>query len=197
MPYLYNGSPILAPLNIMSNRQAFQVETLSLKQTKFTTEAQRWELSFGIANNGNEAASFLAHTADYYRKKIMVMPQLNGPRSQMTFAGTLSIGTGLLGGDSEVAITASGSGVLPAGYFVKFSNHDKVYVVTETATFSNNTVNVNIFPSLTADVLVGANLLLGDNVTIRYQLDLTATQGITFNDGIISSVVSIKLIEAL
>lgn len=197
MAYFYNGAKILAPLQITSNRQTYQSETLSLKQQTFLTQAQRWELSFRIAMNSDENDMFGAHTWDFHTKKTMVMPQLNGPARALTFTGLLATADVSAGGDNTVSIAATGTGVLPAGYFIKFDNHNKIYAITDSVTFANDTQTVNVFPSLLTAVSGATAVLTGDNATIRYQLDLTSGQGITYQDGVLSDPGTIKLIESL
>jgi penicillin-binding protein-related factor A (putative recombinase) len=197
MAYFYQGNPILAPLTFMSNRRSFQIETLSLKQSTFLTEAQRWELSFSVLMNGNEGDAFLAHTESFFASKTMVMPQLNGPKSEMSFTGTLAVASLAAGGSSSVSVSSVGSGNLSAGYFIKFANHDKIYAVKQRTGFDSSTATLEVFPSLTKSVPATTQVQIGDEAVLKYKLDTTGGQGITFNDGIISNLGTIKVIESL
>jgi hypothetical protein len=202
MIYYYNGSPIQVPFTITSNRQAFQVETLSLKQTTLLTEAQRWELSFTILMNDDEAGTFGAHTWGFHNIKTMIMPQLAGPSKRYTFNGLLKSNTSHAGGTSSIVLTSSaqsGTAIIPAGTFINFDNHSKTYVTKNEVTFVNGAsdVAIGIFPSLVAGIPSNTEMKLGSNCLLTYKLDFTSGQGITFTDGILSSPGTIKLIESL
>ncbi|MFN3895768.1 MAG: hypothetical protein ACK4KU_14685, partial [Acinetobacter sp.] len=188
MAYFYNGAQIQTPFSITSNRNAFQVETLSLKQSTFLTEAQRWELQFSILMNDNEGDMFGAHTWDFHKKKTMVMPQLVGPKKRLTLTTNLVTSGAALGGALVVSATSTQSGILPAGYFIKFGNHDKIYAVKTDVSYTSNTRVLNLFPNLVTAVPAGTAVQIGNNAVLKYQLDLTSGQGITFNNGILSDV---------
>lgn len=202
MAYFYKGLPIQTPLSIVSNRQAYEVETLSLKRTTFLTDAQRWELSFSVLTNGNEAQIFAAHTVDYYKRETMIMPQLVSVLKTFSFVGTLrSSASHAAGSDTVVCASSSqtGTAVIPAGTFITFAGHSKVYVTTAPVTFGNNAtgVNLEIFPNLVESVGNNELVNFGDNCLLTYKRDLSSGQGISFADGILSSPGAIKLIESL
>ncbi|MBQ2262714.1 MAG: hypothetical protein II336_15250 [Loktanella sp.] len=197
MPYYYNGSAIQTPFVITSNRQAFQMETLSLKQSTFLTEAQRWELSFNILMNDDEGDVFGAHTWDFFKKKTMIMPQLVGPKKKLTLSNNLVTSGAVIGGSLGVIASTNQIGVLPAGYFIKFGNHEKIYAVKETVSFVSNNRAISLFPNLVTAVPNGTPVLIGYDAVLKYQLDFSSGQGIKFNDGILSDVGQIKLIESL
>lgn len=202
MAYFYKGLPIQTPLSIVSNRQAFEVETLSLKRTTFLTEAQRWELSFAVMANGNEGAIFAAHTSNYYKRETMIMPQLVSVVRGFQYVGTLrSSSSNAAGADRVVCNSTSqtGAATIPAGTFITFANHSKVYVTTAPVSFSVNAsgIELPIFPNLVSSVPSTTQVNFGSNCLLTYKLDSSSGQGISFADGILSSPGTIKLVESL
>jgi hypothetical protein len=202
MTYFYQGLPIQTPFMITNNRQSFEVETLSLKRKTFLTEAQRWELSFNVITTGNEADLLAAHTWSYHSTKTMVMPQLPQVSKAYSFNGTLSATVDNLAGSDTVLVTASdqtGTATIPAGTFISFEGHTKVYVVKSTASFDNLDENIplSIFPNLVHQVDETNPVNLDGDCLLSYKLDLTSGQGLSFVDGILTSPGTIKVIEAL
>jgi hypothetical protein len=202
MTYYYQGLQIQTPFMITNNRQAFEVETLSLKRKTFVTEAQRWELSFNVITTGNEAALMAAHTWLYHSTKTMIMPQLPQVRKAYSFNGSLAATVDNLTGADTVLVTSSGqtgTATIPAGTFISFAGHTKVYVIKSAVSFTNGTTNIplSIFPNLVYPVNTSQSVNLDAACLLSYKLDLSSGQGLSFVDGILTSPGTIKLIEAL
>lgn len=203
MIYYYNGLPIQTPYSITSNRQTFEVETLSLKRSVLLTEAQRWELSFTVLTTGNEGSLLAAHTWNYHGVKQMIMPQLPVIRQGFTTGGIFEASVNNAAGSETVLVSATsgqtGPGTIPAGTFISFEGHSKVYVVKTTVNFMDAAENIpiKVFPNLVAPVLSGKLMNHGSNCLLSYRLDLTSGQGLIWQDGILMSPGIIKLVEAL
>jgi hypothetical protein len=202
MTYFYQGLPIQTPFMITSNRQSFEVETLSLKRKTFVTEAQRWELSFNVITTGNEADLMAAHTWFYHSTKTMVMPQLPQVQKAFSLNGSLVATVDNLAGSDTVLVTSSGqtgTATIPAGTFIRFVGHTKVYALRSTVSFENGATNIplSIYPNLVFPVNTSQAVTLDANCLLSYKLDLSSGQGLSFSDGILTSPGTIKLIEAL
>jgi pSer/pThr/pTyr-binding forkhead associated (FHA) protein len=74
-------------------------------------------------------------------------------------------------GDSTIAVTPTGSGTLKAGDIIKFSNHDKVYMLTADVTLANSVANtIDIFPNLLTALPSSGENVITDNVPVKVRL---------------------------
>ena len=94
------------------------------------------------------------------------------------------------------SVSINNNGVLSEGTFIKFSNHDKLYMVTAGVS-SGAGVVVSIYPSLRTAVTTSHTLKTGTSAVLSYYRNIDTTQGLSFTDGIISSVGTISLVEAI
>ena len=124
----------------------------------------------------------------------MIMPQIPSATSNNTIGAASVLLADFAAGVSTV--TADSDGVLSKGSFIKFSNHDKIYMVTSDVG-PGSPVPVNIYPSLRTAVTTSDFLLSGASAALTYYRDIDTTQGLTFSDGIISSAGTISLVEAI
>jgi hypothetical protein len=198
--YYYNGSQILAPLQITSNEPVYSTDSISLKQLRASQGAQRWELSFNVLTNDNAADLLLGAIDEIDSVGSMVMPQLKEVSDKNTLVvDTSSVAVSAAGGSSSVTVSRTGnSGLLPRGSFVKFSNHDKVYIVKQDVDFFGigNTA-ISIYPALTSALTAGHSIVMGDSVDFTYYRSVDDITGITYMDGILADPGRITLIEAL
>lgn len=194
MAYYYNGAEILAPLNIKSNEPVFEVTTISLKTQRASQNAQRWELSFPTATSAaTEADALVGSITDVTSSSTMIMPQLPSVAAGNTAGVSLVISVAASAGAS--AVTVVSDGIILKGSFIKFSNHDKVYMVT--ADVAPGTAPVSIYPSLRSAVAITDVLKTGSSVLLTYYRSIDNARGITFVDGLLSNAGSIALIEAV
>ena len=198
--YYYEGAKILAPMTIMSNEPMFDVDTVSLKKQRASQNAQRWELSFNtIAEPSTQVDLFLSSVETLDTVTSMIMPQL--PRVDELYTLTQT-STGVNGsfsaGVSAVSISAATTtGFLPKGSFINFSNHSKVYVTTSDTTFTSGAVDVNLYPALRTSITSTDFLRTNSECQLNYLRSIDQQTGITFTDGVLASVGTIDLIEAL
>jgi hypothetical protein len=64
------------------------------------------------------------------------------------YTGTITVTVGAAGATSVTATVASNVVIVKAGDFIKFSGHNKLYMVTADATASAGTVSISLFPAL-------------------------------------------------
>jgi len=198
--YYYEGAKILAPLTISSNEPFFDADTVSLKKQRASQGAQRWELSFSTLPKDNVAEAFIASVNNLHLADSMIMPQLQEVENRFTLSGNILTSNSSAAGDLDVTMNNDGSntGLLPKGYFIKFANHDKIYVVTNDNDFAGSTNRtMNIFPALTQTVPAQTAVYTSTNATFTFFRDIDNVKGITFTDGILSNQGTINLIEAV
>jgi len=192
--YYYNGAQILAPLSITSNEPMYEVETISLKIQRTSHNIQRWEISFNVlAGSDTQTDLFVSSVESLDSVKTMIIPQLPSVAEASTSSTSLAIAASTAAGQNSV--TVSNDGVIPKGSFVKFSNHDKVYMTTSTV--NAGTQPVPIFPTLRVPVTTSDTLKTRSDALLTYYRSIDNASGITFNDGVLSSLGTIELIEVL
>ena len=194
MAHYYKGAKILAPLSITSNEPVYDVDTVSLSKQRATQGAQRWEIAFTTAtSDATEADMLVGVISGITTAETMVMPQLPSVARLNTAGVSLVISVNASGGASTVTVVSDG--IISKGSFIKFSNHDKVYLVT--ADVAVGTVPVSIYPSLRSAVTTAHTMKTGASVPLSYYRDVSNLRGLTFTDGILSSTGTINLIEAI
>jgi hypothetical protein len=194
MTYYFKGSKILAPLSITSNDPVYDVDTISLSKQRASQGAQRWEVAFNTVTSGETEADLLVGIITGLAvADTMIMPQLPSVDRTNTVSGDLSIDPASAGASS---VTTAVNGFLSKGTFIKFSNHNKVYMVTADVTESVSTP-VPIYPLLRSAVLITDTISTGSSVQLSYYRDVSNLRGLTFTDGLLSSAGTINLVEAL
>src|SRR6056297_107769 len=162
--YYYKGAVIAAPFTIESNEPYFESDTLSLKHQRTAQGAQRWELSFSVITR-DYVTMFIDTVDETNLAETMIMPQLPPVEDLLTASGTLPVnGTPVVGQKAINVLVDTASGLIPKGYFIKFSDHDKLYLVTSDCVLNGTGVQtLNIYPGLqfatTGNVLTGSSAL--------------------------------------
>jgi hypothetical protein len=195
--YQFLGQDIVAPFRVNSNEPVFAADSVSLKHRRLAQGSQRWELEFGVIMQ--DSASFFSDMVSSFDSEVtMTMPQLN-IRGETISSGTCTTAV-ITGSTSPVGSTlinlSSANGTISKGRFVKFANHNKIYLVTGEYSGSGN---LSIYPKLVQSVPVATALLYLDShaITFRGFRDVTNINGITYTDGVLSEAGTINLIEAL
>ena len=198
--YYYKGAQILAPYTITSNEPAFDVDTVSLRKQRASQNAHRWEIAFNTIGTPDTVQDMLVSSVvNLNSTDTMIFPQLPAvDNAYSVTADNVDVGTPGVSGDTSVIADGTGvTGKLPKGSFIKFSNHDKIYMVTADATFANGPTTVNFHPALVSAVATSHDFMFRDNAVITYYRSIDNAKGITFSDGILASNGTIELIEAL
>ena len=218
-----------APISVSSRRVVFSSDTLSLKRVAASGSSQRWEIETTIAQSENGVEFFLNSVVNDVDQKVYVrMPQpvqkfgdvvrglgrsggnaeeyptANPTRvsnNDFAFAyGTGDVVSSKGAGESAVGILLDPNSQLFTGSFIRFTNHNKVYLIREITSVSVNTANVVVFPNLTASITGGGTpetAYLGGHVTAHMYYDLDNAIGISYSDGILTDPGVVKLVEAL
>lgn len=215
--YYYQGAAILAPFTITSNEPMFDMTTVALTTQRASQGYQRWELTFGIvAEPSNQTDVFLSSFQNLETAGTMIMPQLPSVTSATNYVQstsgatvtTLSLDVGVSATAGAYSVTVSNNngsggaactGVLPKGSFIKFSNHDKLYIVTADTTFPNtiNNQTISIYPKLKTNLTTSHSMKAKDSTVLTYFRSIDNATGITFSDGVLSNIGTVNLIEAI
>jgi len=182
----------VAPISVVSNVPIFVVDALSLKRNVSKRPAQRWEILSNLEPLSYDANKlFSLFVKKGHSETISVtMPQNYGAIKTLTTTGSpTATGTA---GNSSVTV-ASNNGTIPEGTFIKFANHSKIYMLTETLS-GNGTMY--IFPNLYVSVS-GTGFAYKDNVIMTAFIDTDSTTGMVYTDGILMDLGSVKLVESL
>ena len=194
MAYTFNGASILAPFKITSNQPIYETDTVSLSKQRASQGAQRWELTFTTAtSDATEADMLVGMITGLATASTMTMPQIPSAAKGNTAGVSLVISVAAAAGLS--AVTVVSDGIIKKGSFIKFSNHDKIYMVT--ADVSAGTAPVSIYPSFRTSVAITDTFQTGPSAILTYYRDIDSTQGLTFTDGLLSNAGSISLTEAI
>jgi hypothetical protein len=196
--YYYNGNVIVTPFSIATNQPIFSADTVSLKHIRSQQSAQRWELQFNVLTNDNVAATLLGVIDEMGSTGLMVMPQLPEVDKATTAAGTISIPTQVEVENSSVGLdTSAATGTMPAGSFIKFDNHSKVYILKTDLDLSGATATAQVYPKVVQAIPIGVAMSFGQGCELTYYRDINGMNGIRFLDGVLADPGSINLIEAL
>ena len=181
-----------APLTVKSNQPVFVSDSLSLKRSRQKRSNQRWEINAGIRPETREANDLLVLlvSKSYTDPVDILMPQNTGVVMKRT-RGTAVLASGDKG-STTVSVTTTA--YIPKGCFIKFSNHNKVYMTVTDKTQQSN--SIEIYPALLSPVLNGS-FDWEDDVIMKAYFDTDVTTGMVYSDGILMDLGTIKLVEAL
>ena len=120
---------------------------------------------------------------------VLTPPEISTTRG--TASGTVTVAnitsttpTLSLAAGSKTIPVSGGTGTLLKGDLVKFSNHNKVYMVTEDINLDGSTVDqLNISPGLTTALTGGGQTLTYSSVPFTVYLDTDVVKYITQADG--------------
>jgi len=184
------------PLSILSNQPAFVSDSISLKRFTHKQNIQRWEIVTNIEPTNDSAEFMLSSLLNGYSEVLEVLvPQIYRMNSKYktTSTSNIAVGSNVSAGATAIPVS-NNNGTVYKGEFIKFSNHTKVYVVTQDLV-GNGTLN--IFPNLVSPVVTSNTVNYGNNVKMKVRYDIDTAIGIQYTDGILSDPGTVKLIEAL
>jgi len=187
------ASVFSTPLSIVSNQPEFSSDTLSLVRMVSKQGVQRWELEADIAPSDSPAEHLISsvlmggHTSVYVR-----MPQ---PYQHEKQQYTVPIMCAASASAGSAAVVVSGNSIA-RGSFIKFANHNKIYLVTECIEDASE-FELKLYPALRKPVPLSTEVLYADRVTAVMKYDTNVIKGIRYSDGILSSPGTVNLLEAL
>jgi hypothetical protein len=209
------GLDYITPIKIASEERVSITETLSLKRQSISNDTHRWALGITLAPSNNKGGT----AADAHGAKLSVHKTLNGIHKSFTLPMPQHLGlsyspsnlndrnagsatsAGAVDTDSTFGrhgilnLTPNVSGSIPAGWFIGFENHSKVYQVIEEVTLTNgNSVVAKIHPPLVSNISQSTNLITDPDITVFYAQD--SDESVTYTSGIMVQA-SISVVEAL
>lgn len=174
-------------LDWQSNTNTRITTSVSGKTQRVKTGAQFW--SFKLKSPSMTRAQVMADFAFIVQQDgqaesfTIVPPEISSTRA--AFSGTIDVDSAASAGASSVAIDAhtGPTNILKAGDIIKFSNHDKVYMVTtDLQSIADGTGTVAIYPPLVSAVPDTATITY-NNVPVKVYFDKDEQKYITQADG--------------
>lgn len=183
-----------APMSIKSNAPSFSSDTMTLRRISVSKNVQRWEITAAVSQTDDPTDFFVNNVVAGNSQSVLIrMPQLY--RAGKAMPENLAIKTSSNFGAGEAYVNLSGTAnTLLKGEFIRFGNHNKVYMVVEPGV---NGLGVKVFPKLTEYVPANVTVYYGSKVTMTAKYDLDTIFGITYEDGILTEAGSFTFIEAL
>ena len=185
--------PYLTPLSVTSTESRVISESINLKRKSIRKNAQRFDFTITLtdAANANLHSDLMGHWFTYGMETPFYIDV-----PQPLFTDDLTIGSGIavsgahLAGDDTINIVSGGYFKIPAGRFITFNGHSKLYVVKETLEGYNGILKIG--PALVAPVSSGATVFIND--VQAYVLNEADNSVFSYESGIIQSA-TLKFIE--
>lgn len=193
---IYEGGNLIAkftaPLSVRSNKPIITSDALSLKRYSSVSTAQRWEIETGVEPLSHTANELMVHLVTKGNTEIIniKMPQNYGVM-RLHEAGGTPLATGAL--LANAVTINSHSGFIPKGSFIKFAGHSKIYMAR--SSLRNNGV-LNIYPRLVG-VVSNSQVSTGASVIANFYYDTDVMTGMTYTDGILMDIGTVRLVEHL
>jgi hypothetical protein len=191
-----NGNVIAkftAPLTVRSNQPVFVSDALSLRRFVSQRSAQRWEIETGVEPLSFNAQDLMVSlvTKGPSETVQVLMPQNYGVKQKRIQSGDLMVGATAAASSTSFTITGF-TGFVPKGTYIRFSNHSKVYMTT---TDRSNSGSIGIYPPLRLGIDVVTTVKSMDDVLMNCLYDTDVVRGMTYTDGILMDVGTIRFVE--
>lgn len=194
---ILSGSTVIAgfvvPLQVKNNKPSFNNDTMSLKRVVKKRTAQRWEIETRLEPLSGGANGLFVHLVTNADTEVfnVLMPQNYGVILKRT---SVSAPTATGSSGASIVSVANNIGLIPAGTFIKFSNHAKVYMTT---TDLIDTGSVGIYPPLRVAVPAATSFSHRDDVYMSCRYDTDTLSGMEYTDGILMDIGTVRLVEAI
>jgi hypothetical protein len=180
-------------LDFQSNTNSRVTVSVSGKTQRIKTGAQFW--SFKLKSPAMTREDMMADFAFIVQQDgqvesfTIVPPTISSTRG--TASGTITVANvtsespsiSLASGSSAIGVTG-GTGTLKKGDLIKFSNHDKVYMVTEDVDLDGSTVDqIQFYPPLTTALTGGGQTITYNDVPLKVYFDRDEQKFETQTDG--------------
>lgn len=198
------GYPYVTPISITSNESYLMNESLNLKRKVIYKDAQRWELLITLKDAG-KSKLFSDLMGHWMRTGLHTSFDIPVPQHLGTEIGFVkndiygNIGAPTVSdegevGDSSINISHFLARSYPAGRFITFGNHHKLYAVTESfdTLAENGSAEMRVFPSLRQRVPANTPVNFFDVVAkVFNEADSSSFQ---YTDGIMQNA-TLKIVE--
>ena len=193
---IYENGVVIAkfvvPMTVKSNHPIFVSDTLSLKRQMTQRTAQRWEIETKLEPLHHNAQDLMVNlvTKGWSETVSVLMPQNTGVIHNRNESGsTATVLTNAAVGADVVNTTGS---TIIKGTFIKFTGHSKIYMVT-----ANAAGLLTVYPKIRAAIAEGTTLQHKDNVVGSFLYDTDVIRGMSFSDGLLMDMGTVKLVERL
>jgi hypothetical protein len=191
---LFTASKGYKTLDFQSNTNSRVTKAVSGKTQRIKTGSQHW--SFKVKSPALSRAdfmtdySFIVQLDGQLTAFTIVPPEIGTTRG--TASGTITVNATVSTdpvlspalGSSNVAVDTVATGTLLTGDLIKFSNHDKVYMLTADVNLDGSSVNqMSIYPPLTTAV-TASHTVTYNNVPLKVYQDKDQVRFITQTDGL-------------
>ena len=192
---IYENGKVIArfvvPTRMDSNVPVFSNDALSLKRSVSKRAAQRWELTSNLeplSYDANELFALFVRKGNFEAIQIIVPQNYGATKANTSNSSITATGT-----KSATSVTLSAfTGKITVGTMVKFDGHDKIYMTTSNATSGGT---VGIFPELRQNV--SGSMSYKADVVMNCYLDTETVTGMSYSDGILMDLGTVKLVEKL
>jgi len=213
----------LAPVATVTERLETASDTISLKRRTSRGVAQRWRVeASGVA--GTDTVDYFINNMENGATKVMFVR----PPSMVKYAthavgikravtseeypsstengivfskgtGAVAAGAGVGIGVSTVNMLVDDESQVFKGDFIKFQNHDKIYLVKKISAIvvGSHSATVDLMPPLKAAVAEDEVIHLGKNVAMSCFQDISTIVGMRYMDGILEDLGNLIFVEAL
>lgn len=184
--------------SVSSNTPTLVTKSINGVEERATIAGQYWTVGATFRNLSDserrQIIGFIMKSRGPYSTFDLTLPTTLDD-STGNYTGTITVATATAGNLSFTAtVSASNTLILKAGDFIKFSNHNKVYMVTDDATSVGTNLTVSLYPAIRTSA-TSSHTVTHKNVpmTVRF-----ATDNIPFSlDQKLFSSVDIDFIEVL
>ena len=180
-------------LDFQSNTNSRVTVSVSGKTQRIKTGSQFW--SFKLKSPAMTRAQLMADFAFIVQQDgqvesfTIVPPTISSTRG--TASGTVTVANvtssspslSLATGSQSIGVSG-GTGTLKKGDLIKFSNHNKVYMITEDVDLDGSSVDrIQFYPPLTTALTGGGQTITYNNVPFTVYMDRDEQKYITQADG--------------
>ena len=183
---MFLGLNYITPATITHEERVFKSETLSLRIQTNVSSASRWRVQLGLepSRENGSAGALQVHRAQFgvHTPFNMLMPQHLGTDPTVESNTIVSVSGVHAASDSTIMVDSNTSFTIPAGRFITFAGHNKVYITTSALNYTSGTTGtLNIFPALHSGLVDNAIVNLNPNISVRYSSEESVS--ITITDG--------------
>lgn len=163
-------------INWQSNNNIISSETLTNKVFTKDLGGHFWSFTLqSVPLSRDEFGSinaFITTQRGSFDTFTVVPPVIGSSNGTFSNSGGSNLPVDASGavGDNVITVLPTGSGTLKAGDIIKFSNHDKVYMLTADVTLTNAVQNtIEIFPNLLTAV-TSSHTVVTESVPVTVRL---------------------------
>ena len=189
--YYFQGVPIVAPVRVETDELLFVNETLTMRQDRVKGTGQRWLVSFNLLPGAGLGPLdlLLRGGTDVFTTRF---PQFEPGLTALTSNATAALGYG----SNTMNVVETFYNSITIGRAFRFSNHSKVYLVTN-KTSSGGNYTLHFYPNFQQGIPFNTPFNYGNNVDFRCRISADQARGITFTDGILNDFGTVQLVEAI